>query len=297
MPLVQENHAAREALLRLADATPLQPASPPFIGDKPVARLRVVTFRSKKSPTAVKSPEVEAVDVILSHSAATGIATLSKLFLFELKRQNTIDPNQLRKYEESLRGALETQISSFEAMQASIRGVLLVAHHGTRLKEFQEAAAKLSHDLSTVVQAVVDGCQGLADDLPASDPLTPARLRGAQYRNTVLQKEEMLSGHQAAELLGVSRQSITDKRHAGQLFALSWGKRSLKYPPWQFEPEIFGEPLRKVLEPIKGEDPWSIYRFFLAPDPRLGDKTPLDVLRSGDVNRAVAAATRFADRD
>jgi hypothetical protein len=132
------------------------------------------------------------------------------------------------------------------------------------------------------------------------DGLQRARQRGAEYRAELLKSGEMLSSSDAARKLDVTTEALRKKVRNAELFALRWGSRKVYYPAWQFETNVFGEPLKRALEPIKGEDPWSIYYFFTTADPRLGDATPLEVLRTESPRRAEAvekAAQAFAERD
>ena len=76
----------------------------------------------------------------------------------------------------------------------------------------------------------------LADrELPTSDPLAKARLRG------VLAMRELLSADggaytasEVAGLLSMTRQAVDKRRKAGQLLAIGLPKRGLLYPAWQF---------------------------------------------------------------
>jgi len=130
-----------------------------------------------------------------------------------------------------------------------------------------------------------------------AEALQRARDRGASYRTGVIARGDMLGSDAVAERLGVSRQAVDKKRRAGELLALSWGSRRLHYPAWQLEPGILGEALKRVLAPLKGEDPWLIYRFFTTPEAALADATPLEALRAARVDEVVAAAQAYADRE
>lgn len=126
------------------------------------------------------------------------------------------------------------------------------------------------------------------------DPLSKARARGMSLRQQILSRDDMLSLAQAAQALDLTPPAINDRFRAGKLIALEAGSRGRRYPAWQFEDEIAGRPLESVLAVLKGHNPWAIYRFFTTPDSALETATPLDVLRSGDVDAVVEAARLFA---
>jgi hypothetical protein len=126
------------------------------------------------------------------------------------------------------------------------------------------------------------------------DPLSRARARGVGLRQQILMRDDMLTLAEAAQALGLTPPAVNDRFRAGKLLALEAGARGRRYPAWQFEDEIAGGPLEAVLDVLKGLNCWTIYRFFTTPDGALEDETPLEVLRRGDIEAAVAAAKQFA---
>lgn len=130
----------------------------------------------------------------------------------------------------------------------------------------------------------------------ADDALRKARERGADYRSAILASPDMLSGEEVAKRLRITRQAVAKKRAAGELFALAWGSRKLRYPSWQLEPVVFGEPLKNVLAALTGEDPWAVYRWFTTPEAAFSDDTPLSALIAGRAEDVLKAARSYADR-
>jgi hypothetical protein len=130
----------------------------------------------------------------------------------------------------------------------------------------------------------------------ADDALRRARGRGADYRSSTLARPDMLSGQEVAKRLRVTRQAVAKKRAAGDLFALSWGSRKLRYPAWQLEPSVLGDPLKNVLAVLGREDPWAVYRWFTTPEAAFSDETPLDALIAGRAEDVLKAARAYADR-
>lgn len=104
---------------------------------------------------------------------------------------------------------------------------------------------------------------------------------------------DALTVHEVAHLLGTTRQTPHDRHAAGALIAVKENGRLL-FPLWQFDPEahdgvIVGLPA--VLRELDGQlSPLGSIRWFLAPKAQLGDRSPLDALRAGDVQAAIDEA-------
>lgn len=132
--------------------------------------------------------------------------------------------------------------------------------------------------------------------LRKSDPLAGAKLRGIRAKTRLLDADGgCVSDEEAAQLLGVSRQSIAKARAKGQYFALPRGQTGYVYPVWQFET---GRPitgLKKVLQALQEHDPWMQVSFMLSPNKRLDNKRPLDALREGQIEDVVMAASAFGE--
>lgn len=132
--------------------------------------------------------------------------------------------------------------------------------------------------------------------LRKSDPLAGAKLRGIRAKTRLLEAEGgCVSDDEAAQILGVSRQSIAKARAKGQYFALPRGQTGYVYPAWQFET---GRPiagLKEVLEALREHDAWMQVSFMLSPNKRLDNKRPLDVLRKGHIADVVTAASSLGE--
>lgn len=110
------------------------------------------------------------------------------------------------------------------------------------------------------------------------------------------------AGAQAA-LGGVSKQAVSARATAGRLLALrlapdGTARDRLVYPVWQFAPSVLRH-LPRVLA-AAGHDPeratagWTIATWLTSPDPRVGDRTPLELLRADHVEQVVALAADVA---
>ncbi len=102
---------------------------------------------------------------------------------------------------------------------------------------------------------------------------------------------DSLTATEAARLLGTSRQTPHDRTEAGTMLGVH-ERGGLRFPRWQFDPEgpngvIAGLPL--VLSALETA-PLAKAAWFVRPNPYLEGSTPLEVLKSGEVERLVSAA-------
>ena len=133
--------------------------------------------------------------------------------------------------------------------------------------------------------------------LTKRDPMAKAKLRGLQLKQQSIQAEGgCADSEEIAQMLGVSRQAINQRRQRGKLIGLSRGKGKYIYPLWQFTDT--GETLsglEAVLKELSEVNPWTQVAFFLNPNLRLENQTPLAMLRMGEVKLVIASAISFAN--
>ena len=102
---------------------------------------------------------------------------------------------------------------------------------------------------------------------------------------------------------GVSKQAVSARATAGRLLALrlapdGTARDRLVYPVWQFVPAVLRH-LPRVLaaaghEPERDTSGWTIATWLTTPDPRFGDRTPLELMRADHVDQVLAAASDVA---
>lgn len=132
--------------------------------------------------------------------------------------------------------------------------------------------------------------------LAAVDPLAPAHMRGLEAKHRLVEQGGgALTAAQAARALGLSRQAVDKRRLAGRLLALALGRRGYVYPAWQFTPSGTVKGLEEILGALREHDPWMQAAFFLNRNSRLGDRTPVDMLRAGRLEEAMAAAHAYGE--
>jgi hypothetical protein len=167
-----------------------------------------------------------------------------------------------------------------------------------RFAELSEAsvvnATAAPTDLVVLLRALSSG--ELLDDLRSVEPLAPAFIRGIQdQRRLIEQHGGSLSAGQIAQMLGITRQAVDKRRRSHTLLALSMGRHGYRYPVWQFTKSGPLAGLEDVLQALEPHDEWMQIAFFVGKNPRLGDETPVDMLRGGKVERVVKAARVYGE--
>ena len=83
------------------------------------------------------------------------------------------------------------------------------------------------------------------------------------------------------------------RRQAGKLLAIADGQSRYVYPVWQVREGETLPGLEAVLGELTNMSALDKAHFMTSPDARLDGKTPLNVLRSGDIARVCAAARAY----
>lgn len=161
------------------------------------------------------------------------------------------------------------------------------------MERLDEASAA-SDDYSVLASALANA------DLPATyaedDPLAEAKLRGLKAKSELLKLAGgALSGEQAAEQLGIKRQSVDKRRSQNKLIGLTQGRRGYAYPAFQFE-ETVSSHLEEILQALKDSDPWTQLGFFVNSNGMLDDRTPLEELRARHHEAVLKAVRHYQEQ-
>jgi hypothetical protein len=119
-------------------------------------------------------------------------------------------------------------------------------------------------------------------------------LRAFEERRALLQ--DSLTVAQVAQALGLSRQSVYARAERGDLLAATKGPH-LRFPRWQFDPSSDDgvlPGLSTVVKELGARPALGKIAWFTSPRASLGGQTPLEVLRTGDLDRVLPAARPFA---
>jgi biotin operon repressor len=157
-----------------------------------------------------------------------------------------------------------------------------------------EAASAAPSDFSVLVRAL-ENPEATANRQD-SDPLLPARLRGIETRQKLLDAEGgVTSAEEVARLLSISRQAVDKRRRSGRLIGVTRGRHGYAYPMWQFDENGTIHGLEAVLSKLRHHDPWMQMIFMLSPNSRLEGRTPLAVLKEKNIDAVLAAAGVFGE--
>jgi hypothetical protein len=119
--------------------------------------------------------------------------------------------------------------------------------------------------------------------------LSQLRRRFADRRRIA---ETALTREEAAELLGVTAQAITDYLAKGQLVGIKNG-RAWVLPSWEFDPDVergIVPGIARLRQAFPG-GVVSLTRWVTRPSIDLGERTPRDALAAGDVDKVIDVAS------
>jgi hypothetical protein len=167
------------------------------------------------------------------------------------------------------------------------------------LSQVHEAALKDALKAPTEFDTILHALERpeVAAAVRNQDPLAMARLRGIDAKRRMLTDEGgILSAEKVGEVLTISRQAVEKRRKAGRLIGVSLGRRGFGYPAWQFSERGTLPGLEVALDALKPHDAWTKLVFFTSENAVTDGKKPLDVLRSGDIEKVVAAAQTYGEQ-
>lgn len=124
-----------------------------------------------------------------------------------------------------------------------------------------------------------------------------ALLRGAQVQRDLLQQAGgALSASEVGELLGITRAAVDKRRRQGALLGLKLPSGDFAYPAAQFAKNDVIPGLPDVLRSFRVRDPWMQLDALMARDKTLGNRTALEALTAGKVERVKAVVSSFGEQ-
>jgi excisionase family DNA binding protein len=109
--------------------------------------------------------------------------------------------------------------------------------------------------------------------------------------------DDALTAPQAAELLGVSRQTPLNRVKDNTLLAVL-DRGAYRFPAWQFDPQGEDGVLRglpEVLEALEPQQPFAKLVWLRRPNPTLEDREPVELLRDREIEPVIDAAHAAAE--
>jgi hypothetical protein len=110
-------------------------------------------------------------------------------------------------------------------------------------------------------------------------------------RQERLQRDDMVSTDEAAELAGTSRVTINAWIEKGRAIGLTQTKRGFRMPRWQFEPRMW-EAMPLISAALRTKEGWALLAFLESPHGALGGRTPRHAIEQGDAARVIKLAAR-----
>jgi hypothetical protein len=99
------------------------------------------------------------------------------------------------------------------------------------------------------------------------------------------------SGSELATRFGLTPATLHRRRKEHRIVSWRDARHEFYYPKWQFTNAGALLPgIQDVLQTFRSADEWRVMRYFLAPRDQLGGRTPLALLRSGEVDKVLAHA-------
>ncbi|MGH9749929.1 MAG: hypothetical protein ACRD6R_08405 [Candidatus Polarisedimenticolia bacterium] len=245
---------------------------------------------------------VQAVVPITHFRARTSLH--EQLLLIELTRRVARDrrPSREDAASRAPREAREAVAGVVEALGGAARSRFLTRALNALSRLSREvpastlaAASAAPTDYRALVRALQD--PAVVQEVGKVDPLGPARIRGLEARERLLEwGGGTLTAAEAARLLRISRQAVDKRRRAGKLLGLTVGRRGYAYPSWQFSDGGALPGLETVLETLRRHDPWMQMGFMLNKNDWLDGRIPLEELRRGRVDAVVDAARAYGEQ-
>lgn len=167
------------------------------------------------------------------------------------------------------------------------------------VSQLHEAALKNALKAPTEFGTILHALERpeVAASVRDQDPLAMARLRGIKAKRRIVSEEGgLLSAERVGEILTMSRQAVEKRRKAGRLIGVSLGRRGFGYPAWQFSEQGTLPGLEAVLDVLKRHDDWTKLVFFTSENTSTDGHKPLNVLRSGDIEKVLAAARMYGEQ-
>ncbi len=134
-------------------------------------------------------------------------------------------------------------------------------------------------------------------EVAQGDPLAAARLRGAQIKKELVTKAGgLLTSDEVAKHLHISRQAVAQRRANRKLLSVEQGRRGHGYPSFQFVDGGVLSGLEQVLKALAGTDSWMQLAFLVGSNDRLNRKSPVELLRRGEIDGVLRAAASYGEQ-
>lgn len=141
----------------------------------------------------------------------------------------------------------------------------------------------------------------VADTRPDADPAAAGRRAALMAVAGRIWSEQLGPVYDTAGVAevfgGVTKQAVSDRVRRRRLLALRTGSGRLVYPAFQFRGRDVVDGLAQVLGRIGADETeaWTVASWLTTTDPALGNRSPIEALRAGEVEAVLAAAGDLAE--
>lgn len=208
----------------------------------------------------------------------------------EVRRQNAPTSRAVRVIKEEAVAYSTAGPSSWSPIQRGERSRL---QNNDRQGEMQTIQQQLEH-----LQKTVDRLSSLVEaqfvpNATETKTQVPSQL---DVRSRMLEAEGgTYTAQEIARLLNVSRATVYNWHNQGDIVGVSYRDRKRQFPAWQFQRDGLLPGLSKVLHILEEDGVWTQIGFMLNANSWLDGETPLDLLRRGDVEPVLNAASMYGE--
>jgi len=126
------------------------------------------------------------------------------------------------------------------------------------------------------------------EEVPAFDPWKAGRQAVAQMQEA---KGGSWTGLELGAHFGLTPATLHKRRKEHRIVCWRDAKSRFHYPKWQFRDNGALMPgVVEVLRIFRSSDEWRVMRYFLGPRHQLEDRTPVDLLHAGEVEKVLVHA-------
>lgn len=171
---------------------------------------------------------------------------------------------------------------------------------GTRRRGMRRYAIDAAADLSELTSSSAAAAPSAkpSEDAYKPDGRARAILRFARIaEDTLRHAGGAYALDEVIDLLKISKQAIAKRVKEGTLVAVPGPHNMRCYPTFQFTGDgTVVRGLKELQEALPTKNAWTVLNFIVTPDDYLNGRKPIEVLREGRIEAAVAAAHRYGEQ-
>lgn len=272
-----------------------------------------IASKAEESAAEAQKKFMQVADTTFRNAPAgteNTVALVKRAFAAANKAYETVHEASKQLAAQQLAADWQKAYSPQAALRAALRNIVEAAQtapSGARLRKglppsdkIDQAAQTIEAAFSQIIEerltsrVAPEGVRfGALDNyVPGYEAAVAA---GAQARTEIFKRGDMLNSQNLADKLGVSRETVNQRRRNRELLALQHESRGFRYPAWQIEPGVRDAMAAVLVELGESADCWSTYLFFTQQNPLLSGATPLQALKARKSAEVMLAATAMRE--